>query len=68
MNYYYLNQGQSSEGARHESETESTGGQDELVRCLNGDQAARLLDKFSRVAFPTAFVAFNIIYWSVYLG
>ncbi|WAR00425.1 GLRA2-like protein [Mya arenaria] len=27
---------------------------------------ARIMDRFSRVAFPVAFIVFNIVYWSVY--
>jgi hypothetical protein len=32
----------------------------------DGKQAARRVDKFSRVAFPLSFVLFNIVYWVCY--
>ncbi|XP_052078743.1 glycine receptor subunit alpha-2-like [Mytilus californianus] len=35
--------------------------------CLKGRERARIIDKFSRVLFPTTFTIFNMFYWSVYL-
>ena len=32
----------------------------------DGKQAARRVDKFSRVAFPLSFLLFNIVYWVFY--
>ena len=34
---------------------------------LRTTEAARLLDKGSRIIFPLSFVVFNLIYWMIYL-
>ncbi|PVD20660.1 hypothetical protein C0Q70_18818 [Pomacea canaliculata] len=38
-----------------------------FMKSLSNLEKARMVDKVSRVAFPVAFIIFNIVYWLVYL-
>ena len=37
-----------------------------LRRAINRRLHAKLVDKFSRIIFPTAFLLFNFVYWLIY--
>lgn len=38
------------------------------VRSSDGINSVSMIDKVSRVLFPTAFILLNIFYWNLYLG